>query len=415
MEENQFHEIVPQAVIFPTLRSLLWYSPSKSFEVLFILRTIGANLTLCKGCMSSTILLELSEKSTSLADLTISGSTSPDSDICLAQLALLRTSAKLSKVKIRLDNSQGSRRLWQALAKLSVLDTCCLEEIEEFRNDAGEIISFTPLMSLDLSVYNMIPIIKILRSSLFPSLQRLGIFSMMLSRPSAAQIAALFKTIASSCVSNTLTELIVNFILRGPDASQDLMLDARVLRPLFSHTKMRYLDIHVPEGVLIVDDQLLLDMLHAWPNLRYLSLNPRPDRPDIVKNSELTFKVLDAVGNLCPFLRHFGAIFSCNFLAAPTPQPYLVKESTSLKTLDVGLSPIEDSMTAAAAAYLSCLFPSLESVVPGQGYTEEPHEVYARWELVSKLVPTMVQIRREERVSNALRGSSGSGDPWTAV
>ena len=63
-------------------------------------------------------------------------------------------------------------------------------------------------------------------------------------------------------------------------------------------------------------------------------------------------------------------------------------------------------MTVAAAVYLSCLFPSLESIVTGKAYAEEAEVVLARWELVSELVPAMVQIRREEREANALRGSS---------
>lgn len=405
MEDVQFHKLLPPGVLFPRLLTLRWWS-KYPFEALFISRTTGSLLRQVEGPRSTAALLHLQEAPTmpSLVSLGMKWSHSDVTDLafCPALLSTLRNSMSLRDVCIRIKKDEDFAQMWKALSELPLLATVKADIIVLFNSYSCSIASFASLTSLIVQFQHIDIPRDLFQVSTFPRLQRLSL-QLETEEETEEEVVALFEIISSSCRCATLIS--VDICISTPmnhSGESSGSCSSRILRPFLRQTRMHRFEIELPCWFLDLDDDFISDMLHAWPSLCTCVLNPDPfgDLPQPA--GRVTFKSLETLATLCPNIRWFGGIFNADPVAPVSSHSRLLRENRSFKTLDVGRSPIHSAPPM--AAFLSGLFPSLTNIAVAHSLDDEQDVWQAKWYQVKDLLPTMKEVRREERELRAVKG-----------
>ncbi|KAK7053781.1 hypothetical protein R3P38DRAFT_2601554 [Favolaschia claudopus] len=171
------------------------------------------------------------------------------------------------------------------------------------------------------------------------------------------------------------------------------VLSPDTLRPLLSIKTLTTVKYQIYAG-FDIDDDILKEMIQVWPTMESLRLSgafyhTQPPRT--------TLNSLIQLARNCPKLYDVG------FRMDATEVPEFVQVpgqriSNGLQILDVGLSPIDCTEEANVAAFISNLFPSLESLyLFGAGPPPEGFARHARsWNQVEALIPVFQTTREED-------------------
>ncbi|TFK55597.1 hypothetical protein OE88DRAFT_1651971 [Heliocybe sulcata] len=130
------------------------------------------------------------------------------------------------------------------------------------------------------------------------------------------------------------------------------------MSPLYQYSKLQKLDLVCPRMLPATDDDVLV-MLTAWPNLRCLILNPKPQEAGTVV-PRLTFRTLDHVARYGTKLEEAAFFLHPGYNTEVTA----TLPSETLRALDLGLSPghsgRESDEVDKIVLLLNGLFPRLE-------------------------------------------------------
>ena len=130
------------------------------------------------------------------------------------------------------------------------------------------------------------------------------------------------------------------------------------LQSLFSAHAMRVFRVCLPYPLYYASEDLEA-MFQAWPEIRHLSLNPRPSK--VLSSSRLpSLGVLSSVATSAPCLEIFDANLDGAVLS---PKP-LRRWETNVMRLDLGFSvgPESVSELSAVRTYVHCLFKDVHLV-----------------------------------------------------
>ncbi|KAK7053775.1 hypothetical protein R3P38DRAFT_2852075 [Favolaschia claudopus] len=167
------------------------------------------------------------------------------------------------------------------------------------------------------------------------------------------------------------------------------------LRPLLAIKTLNNLTHHTHAGVDVGDD-FLEEMARAWPSIgsilfRSDCLHPLP---------RATLKCLIPFARCCPELDYLelrmNAVNVPEFVQAPGQR---IRHEV-LEYLEVGESPIARGKEARVAAFISNLFPELDSlIVPdAMSLLDEDSRTHAKsWRRVKEMLPVFCEIRAEEK------------------
>ncbi|KAJ7886182.1 hypothetical protein B0H14DRAFT_2697966 [Mycena olivaceomarginata] len=159
------------------------------------------------------------------------------------------------------------------------------------------------------------------------------------------------------------------------------VLTADALRPLFAFNKLSSITYQLHSGVDF-DNDFLEEMAQAWSCLHTLQFDTEVL---IVPPPQATLKCLLSFARNCPALE--------------TLEPG-DRLDGSVSYLHIGTSRINTAKEGAVAAFISNVFPALESVYVFESETQylpEPLEAYAAsWRRVADLVPVFASVRTQE-------------------
>ena len=271
--------------------------------------------------------------------------------------------------------------------------------------------TFSSLTSLCIRVQNLPGATLLLKHSTFPRITTLEFELDRIHATSSSETRGLVDDIIAACPANTLENLCLYFQPRDEDDDDFFMpedaepIQPDALRPLLKFTRMRKLELFLGWS-WDLDNQLIHDMVVAWPDIVFLVLDPSRWW---ARRKRITIQGLEVLATRCPNLTTFGAVIDDTLPQSITSSTTVLTNGVSkskLHTLDLGDSWISES--AQTAAYLSSLFPELRET--SSFYTHEwiddDREQFRdssrrRWEEVAELVPVMTEIREEERQSFA--------------
>lgn len=407
LDTARVHETLPPGILFPRLQNLVWYTGYET-EVLFVMRTMGDALHELLAQRSTLMLLSLIEKPFSLTQLDMTLPPDIDPPASVALLAVLRKAKNLRTLKVPCEEDEEIAPLWGAFADLPFLEQRTISTIRLFNGQSYEHVTFAALTTLNINFKATVAASTTLfRASRFPCLQTLRIHMETQEVPSESDMIAMSTAIATSCTNSPLSALSIDSetFSRNIPQNWEGFIGPRAFRPFLQLKNIRGLELRFPQWFLDLDDTLILDMLHAWPQLKIISLNPtlRCTISEERTGSRVTYRILESLHMFCPQLRFFGALFNKNpAFPSPTASPASA-EHRNLVALDVGTSSLEFDQVPDVAAYLSGLFPALERIEHASP-SDNTSEMGDRWKLVSILVPKMAQVRADERRYSALSG-----------
>lgn len=276
------------------------------------------------------------------------------------------------------------------------------KNVQTFQVSAGDG-SFPSLVDLSLEV-NLQDAIEFIESSSFPrQLTTFYIRSLCLAPP--ADIQHFFTQ--CSTVSRSLTHLYLDLHTNSVEAvSESHYLTLGTLRPVLSCPNVTHFMI-THNAPLSISDGDVEFLASRWTSLVSLYLN---DEPLWLETPKLTLAALLSFAEHCPRLEELGL-----YVDATAPPPSLLDPIpfTQLRTLDFGISPIEDEC-GTVALFLSriCPFtaaakrleimagiswdPVLQKTIDPVVGQEVLHR-RAAWNSVGKYIPMLLALRAEER------------------
>ncbi|KAF7347154.1 hypothetical protein MVEN_01469900 [Mycena venus] len=208
-------------------------------------------------------------------------------------------------------------------------------------------------------------------------------FTASLSVPPGMQhVEDLYRALAAHCMHDHLEVLHVGMFLT--DLTQTHA--GNFFRPLFSFTHLTILRMYVPGGYDL-DDTIISDLSHAWPNIRELVFESYSEhRP------RCTLLGLYFLSQRCPSLRILEITLDASNVP---PLPANVTEhilQDSLISFNVAFSPISEA--SSVAQFLSSIFSKLVAVsgCPDWREVEVGQGHYERW----KNVDQILRARRTE-------------------
>lgn len=248
----------------------------------------------------------------------------------------------------------------------------CMSQLElrcdkhSLRNppDVAEV-SRTNFEDLDLNQTSFISLDKLLISSNFPITTQ---FLMPITSPNLTSLTISSQEIVQASSLLTLTSaigthspLLSHLRLDGPslgdppqvESRQSCLIDLETFKPLSRLTQMRVFALNIPYQ-LHLSMQEFEYLVGCWPLVEGLHIVPTPgDTPYLMPH------VLHSLAQHCPKLHQltiginwdkFDAQIDADMFQAPVAD--LLHKPMNLDSLDFGLSPVEESQSAAIAVFL---------------------------------------------------------------
>ncbi|KAJ7264792.1 hypothetical protein C8J57DRAFT_1718602 [Mycena rebaudengoi] len=159
--------------------------------------------------------------------------------------------------------------------------------------------------------------------------------------PTLAETGKLYEAIGSDQPTPGLSEY------------DNYIVDSPTLRPLLVFHNLIVVELNSFFG-FDLDDEIVVQMARAWPNIEKLNLLPKFDQHDSV---DVTLDGLRAFAQYCP---QFKTIGICVDATEPAPMSGIPMSQRSLTQLDVGCSAIWRAKSA--AAFIAGHFSEVHSV-----------------------------------------------------
>ena len=204
----------------------------------------------------------------------------------------------------------------------------------------------------------------------------------------------LFSTISRHIYHPSLEELTLRESGDALDLLEALYSDIG-LEALTVFTNLRVAHIQPTFGIQLTSDTVNR-LADAWPKISQLELgNTYPSsRSPIIKTEDLI-----SFAQRCPELEYLGIVFDAqNTQLRSSPCLF----NNNLKFLSVADSPIHDP--AMVAAFLSDIFPTIESIIFDNDWRDSPDgdpadatETARMWDEARRLLGTFVKVRLQER------------------
>ncbi|THH31656.1 hypothetical protein EUX98_g2540 [Antrodiella citrinella] len=345
----------------------------------------------------------LAPRGTNLTSLTLlpCGMTAEQASVICA---VIQKAVHLRKLRIAMD---ASGVLWDAASQLPSLQWLSVdfENLHTFMLGARSTRRvFSDLTFLDIRTPEIAYATMLLHDSLHPQLRHLQYLSQAERQASHALATSLFEAIADSCSPAVLTDL--DFFIENLEelSEEHLIFDpirSSALRPLLRFTRLTTFSLDLFWS-WDLDNSLIQEMAHAWPQLKVLRLDPNFYGPPA--ESRITLRGLEPLAMHCPHLQVFGATIDATTLPADGPLPIIntgQAPQSPLTSLLVGDSKIQSFLRV--ARYLSRLFPALQRIQTydllnvWEGMEEEVEFAGELWREVVTLVQVMALVREQER------------------
>ena len=203
----------------------------------------------------------------------------------------------------------------------------------------------------------------------------------------------LFSTISRHIYHPSLKELTLQE--EGKALHPETLYSDIGLEALTVFTNLQVVDIQPTFGIQLTSDTVN-KLADAWPKIRRLELgNTYPSSRSPFINSE----DLIPFAQRCPKLLYLGIVFDAqNTQLSSSPGLF----NNTLTTLSVADSPINGP--AIVSAFLSDIFPGIESITFENDWRELPHgdpedatETARMWEETERLLETFAMVRLQER------------------
>ncbi|KAH8082413.1 hypothetical protein BXZ70DRAFT_624772 [Cristinia sonorae] len=401
LEQARVLESLPSMTLFPRLRDLSVTTNSREFD--FVVRTLGTELTTlytyCSGDpFPTSAMSSLAETGphTNLTRLSVLHYPIPlNSTSWPPLLKILKSSPRIQHLSMPDFDPDG--HIWHAVGQLNNLEDLTVNLVHSPIPPHITRANFRSLLSLKITTSNLAVALSFLQQSTFTRLQTLRLLLASARPVRNEQALDFFNALASACSHHSLAALKIV----DDESDQATVLGSAVdfvrpavLRPLLPFRHMKSLEMDL-DWSWDLDDKLLEDMAHAWPELEELRLNPNSDWNE---TRRITFKGLEVLAAYCPILRSFGAAIHGTL---PSHSPVRREWRSNLAELYVGGSSTVDYLPAVVAAYLSNVYPSLTSISTHR--LQWPNEEQAfnaqMWAEVMSIFPTMVAVREEERIA----------------
>ncbi|OAX37562.1 hypothetical protein K503DRAFT_226742 [Rhizopogon vinicolor AM-OR11-026] len=232
---------------------------------------------------------------------------------------------------------------WKHLSNLPTLVTVTIsEEYYSLQLDPDNV-NFAPFVNITCLYFGMITaayVITIMRHSEFPSLKMFMLNVMTLHFAEAGQ---LFHALSQCRACHTLECIDISCV----NAFESL---EPLLQNLLCFTQLRTIKLRLNSPIYL-DNHLLMEAVSCWPHIRSLSF---------YSTRLVTFRGLFAALRLCPHLHTFAAeIDALNIDVDPDAESF---QHTSLQTLDLGFSDVDDHQ--AVARIIFSMLPRICQVVP---------------------------------------------------
>ncbi|KAG1750769.1 hypothetical protein EDB19DRAFT_1904167 [Suillus lakei] len=343
-----------ETCMFPRLISLSWQieAADNRYLHLFLSRTLRE----CRIAAVHPALRSIGTRCASLEGLVIGDPDESTAD----EPSLL---AEIVHSCTRLKYLSCSQLEWAVWSHLSNLPTLLNLEIYSGcwpvdRHD----LKFAPFLNvtvlhfcMDTAAYT----ITALQLSEFPSLTHFAMYARNVSQAEAEQ---LFCALSQCKACQTLEHIIIHSIDADRLDPSDNSLTA--ITQFFCFTQLRSLCLIFDNFPIYLDNDLLLEAMSSWPHIYSMKLKDYQLDPPAV-----TFRGLFAALRLCPHLQtlqlHIDAV---NIDIDPDNESF---QHTSLQSLNVGYSDIEDA--EAAARIIFSMLPCVDQV--GHAAWQEWHDV----------------------------------------
>ncbi|TCD62905.1 hypothetical protein EIP91_006232 [Steccherinum ochraceum] len=354
---------------------------------------------------AASVLGSLAQHSAALTSLrlklsngAISDSESEYTRLC----AMLRETSSLQEID--LDSDFGDE-LWQAVASLPLLKSLKISHRDESTTPTSPAM-FPALTSLELNTSMPSSVTPMIQHVQFPSLQSLTLAFPpdAISYVGKRRTRPCFAAIAEACSSAPLTHLEI----KTNDSTIPLYL-TRIssivsddVRPLLRLTRLRHVNIH-PRWPWDLDDNLFTEMVHAWPDVQLLFLDPsyRWKSP-----SRITLQGLESVATHY-HIQTLGVVLDASVPALAKEDPIsfdsipaYTQKNTSLRNLHVGSSVIDSA--AYVTVFLHSLFPKLDNLQAHSGRKKE--DTPTVWRDVKDFLPAARRISAQARKEVQNRG-----------
>lgn len=307
------------------------------------------------------------------------------------------------------------------LKRMSKLELRCDKHSLRNPPDVAEV-SRTNFEDLDLNQTSFISLDKLLISSNFPITTQ---FLMPITSPNLTSLTISSQEIVQASSLLTLTSAIGTHFpllsllrLDGPslgdppqvESRQSCLIDLETFKPLSRLTQMRVFALNIPHQ-LHLSMQEFEYLVGCWPLVEELHIVPTPeDTPYLMPHA------LHSLAQHCPKLRRltigvnwdkFDAQIDADMFSAPAD---IMHKPMNLDNLDFGLSPVEESQSAAIAVFLVDLSISSSAIqLPSEvGSPGDAHR--AVWKDIKKLMTIAGHYRRQIRhLRNELLEARGVG------
>jgi hypothetical protein len=212
----------------------------------------------------------------------------------------------------------------------------------------------------------------------------------------AAEIRTFFRVLSSQCSNTSLKRIILTMFTYMPTSSLDnYIIDEDILSPLLSFHNLTALELYTCHAFRI-NNKTLHMMAMSWRRLQTLELGLY----GWAGQSRVTLAGLVPLVQYCAELVELGVVVDATIVEPPL---YMSTPNAKVVHLRLGDSVIQDP--ASVAAYLSGLFPKLNSVWSWIGVTprrpevtpQEEEKYRARWDEAVRLTKIFADVRQVER------------------
>ncbi|KAH8103267.1 hypothetical protein BXZ70DRAFT_924803 [Cristinia sonorae] len=276
-----------------------------------------------------------------------------------------------------LDSARHLRRLdvcvagmswpeWQTAAQLPVLTMVDIQGhwILPLSFPSVDIVTFTTLTTLKITAFDLFRLVIPLQHSSFPALQHLRCTSDAFGVESVhSYLHLLTKAVISSCSPTHLTELYLGMPFDSHSSHYrqfPATIPVDCLSPLLQLSRLR--SLHIDFAIRWeLDDECVLKMARAWPDIAFLSLNPNKRWAESEANRVTLHGLLPLVTS-CPYLEELGIPLA---VSQPIPLEQLIaveQHAHPLRRLSVSGSPLPPSAIETVGRYLARLFPQIKSL-----------------------------------------------------
>ncbi|KAJ7636222.1 hypothetical protein FB45DRAFT_444281 [Roridomyces roridus] len=389
----------PEAVLFPNLRTLVWWSGSDSGVIHHIRLLLAPRLRKLvihnlESVFDLSLLPTLVTQCPGLTQVVIEMS-----DGLLRFLANLYTFVVSSN---RLDSlSRVDNSVLEHLCRLPTLTSSnlhCQDALPGRRISSGGIM-FPALRSLTITTCDTEVPTSFVPLLTDAPLQKVNI---QLGMPEdKVTFVAWCKALGSHCTfaHNSLRSLSLSHQGSRRDvAAKSYAVQGLDIRPLFSFTEPRVVRLNPPFGFNL-DDSTMDELARAWPRLEVLDLGGAKSSSSRTP-SRLTLAALLSLAQHCPRLSCINLPLNAS-TQTPTPAPHHGArriQQNCLTTLNVQFSPCVD--VHGMAKILSSVFPALRIVHTDLDRRSLAGSVAVRtrnWKDVQQLLPLLSSVRVEEQ------------------